>query len=51
MKARISKDFFDAETYLTPERQAEIQSRVRVFIECQKAEVLAITQYSQVMAA
>ncbi|AIL12631.1 hypothetical protein IM40_02380 [Candidatus Paracaedimonas acanthamoebae] len=51
MKARISKDFFDAETYLTPERQAEIQSRVRVYIECQKAEILAIIQRSQVIAA
>ncbi len=51
MKARLSKDFFDAGTYLTSERQAEIQSRVRVFIECQKAEVLAITQYSKVIAA
>jgi hypothetical protein len=51
MKTRLSKDFFDAETYLTPERQAEIQSRVRVFIECQKAEVLAITQYSKIIAA
>ncbi len=51
MKARLSKDFFDAETYLTPERQAEIQSRVRVFIECQKAEVLAITQQFKTIAA
>lgn len=51
MKTRLSKAFFDAETYLTPERHAEIQSRVRVFIECQKAEVLAITQRFKTIAA
>lgn len=42
-RAHLSKCFFEAESYLTPERQEEILNHVLGFIQCLEAETAYIT--------